>query len=218
MGISKNDEALFWDAVAQAFREESNHIAKSKSKKIRQIFKRLNPSQKKRLYEIVGINEQTIIETEPKSVEYTDNKGNVRQKIENKEKKYMANERGKRFIQFLARLEVGEAVAFLKASGTLTGPVDDLKYFWKEIQPFLDSITDVDIKRRVRKTILWYLDASSMRDAEVRVVAKELALEMRRQQPWYDHRDTHIRDRRLTIWITLAVFSIAGLTYVFASH
>jgi hypothetical protein len=214
MGIGREDEALFWDAVAQAFQGERN--VKQKSKNIRKIFGRLDHSQKKRLFQTIGINEQEIIETEPKSVEYTDQKGVIRQKIERKEKRCKVNERGKRFIQFLARLDVNEAVMFLKMSGTLTGPLDDLQHFWSVAQPFLDSITDVNIKKRVRKSILWYLGATTLRDAETRVTAKELALEMRQQQPWYDRRDLHNRNVMLVIWTALAVFSIAGLTYVFA--
>jgi hypothetical protein len=212
MGIGSEDEALFWDAVALAF--QGDRGIKQKTQKIRKIFVRLDLFQKKRLFQTVGIDEQSITETEPVSVEYTDAKGNTRQKIEKKEKKYKINERGKRFIQFLAQLEVKEAVGFLKASGTLTGPIDDLKYFWNIAQPFLQSIRNIEVRRRVQVAILWYLGAETLEEAEALVSAKELALANRRQQSWRERERQ--RPREFWIWISLIIFSVVAFTYVFA--
>lgn len=214
MGVGRKDEALFWDAVAQAFQKESNVVKRQKSQKICEICDKLDLSQKKRLYETVGIDEQDFIETEPVSVEYTDPKGNTRRKVDKKEKKYKANERGKRFIQFLARLEIDEAVKFLKASGTLTGPLDDLQHFWEMAQPFLRYIRDIEVRRRVESAVLWYIGAGTLAEAEAIVSAKELALEMRRQQSWRERERQ--RPREFVIWVILIVLSVVAFTYVFA--
>lgn len=214
MGIGKEDEALFWDAVAQAFQGETDDILHQKSKKISVIYECLDHSQKKRLFQTIGINEQEVIETEPKSVEYTDGKGNVRQKIEKKEKKYKVNERGKRFIQFLARLDEKDAINFLKATGTLTGPIDDLQHFWTIAKPFLvNTWNSIGARRRTQDAILWYIGAGTLEEAEVIVSARELTLANRQRQTWRE-REVQ-RPREFLIWITLIVISVAAFTYVF---
>lgn len=216
MGISKNDEALFDDAVAQAFKEETDDkILEQKVQKLRMVFERLDHEERKRLFQTIGIDEQAVVETEPKSVEYTDNKGNQRIKIENKEKRYNVNERGKRFIQFLARLSVDEAVLFLKASATLTGPVDDLTHFWSVAKPFLvKTWNDIETRRRVQEAIFWYIGARTLEEAEVIVSAKELALANRQRQTWREREAQ--RPREFRIWMALIVFSVAAFIYVFA--
>lgn len=221
LGIGKNDEALFWDAVALSLQGETEKDLRTKSRKIRDIFARLNHGQKCRLYQIVGINEQDIIRTEPTSTrEHADTKGNIKYKVGEKKESLKVNERGKRLIQILVCLDTNTAVSLLEASGTLAGPADDLKYFWQEtIQPFLNRITDADVEKQARKLILGYLGATTLQDAETRVTAKRLALEIRQQQPWYDRRNLHDRNVMLITWLVLAIFSIAGLTFVFAfSH
>lgn len=215
MGISKNDEALFWDAVAQAFPGEDDAVIQAKSQKIRDIFTQLNHSQKKRLLQTVGINEQAVVEMEPKSVEYTDNKGNQRIKIENKEKKYSVNERGKRFIQFLARLDTATAVGFLKESATLTGPIDDLTHFWSVAKPFLaDTWNSIEARRRTQRAILWYLESETIEGAEARIIIKEMTLTQRQQQTWREREAQ--RPREFRIWLALIAFSVAAFIYVFA--
>lgn len=201
MGAGENDEALFWSAVALA--KTNGWVDDKGIQSISAIFVKLDYGERKRLYQIIGRDEQNVViemhskttgsqSTQAKgtrkrgsrsggTVKLEDDKGHT-QKITS-----MSNVRGALTIQLLAGMESTKAVEFLRNSGTLTGIPDDIENLYKKLSTFLkETGPEKKVREKLDKAVLVYLGAKAPEDAEAKVAAKEEALAHRRSQSWYE--------------------------------
>lgn len=231
MGAGENDEALFWSAVALA--KQNGWIDQNCLKNVSMIFSKLNHEERRHLYHIIGRDEQSVTieahssETATKSPQARSQRrrsGSIDDKKEGEGKEQVkkttatGNVRGAMTIALLAGMNPDDAVAFLRNSGTLTGIKDDLKHLHEKLCKFLkETEAGKKIRKHMKKTVLWYLEAKTLKEAETKVLAKEQALVNRQAQFWHE-RDLKNRKPLLIIWTALAIFSIAALIYVFTTH
>ncbi|MDP3957207.1 MAG: hypothetical protein Q8Q10_01775 [bacterium] len=222
MGFGKNDEALFWSAVALA--KNNDWIDQTGLKNINAIFSKLNHQEKNHLYKIIGMDEtDVVIEAHSKTVVKPAQAQNMRKRgagtgskeEDGKEMTAKSNVRGAMTISLLAGMNPNEAVKFLRNSGTLAGITDDLGYLYEKLSEFFKNTNaGKKIKAHLKKAILLYLGAKTLREAETKVSAKEQALAQRQTQSWRK-RDLQKRPKLSITWIALVVFSAGAFAYVF---
>lgn len=226
MGIGENDEALFWSAVALA--KNNNWIDPAGLKNLSTIFSKLNHQERNHLYKIIGMDEtDVVIEAHSKATVKSTQAQNMRKrgagagskeedgKEQDKKMTAKSNIRGAMTISLLAGMDPGEAVTFLRNSGTLAGITDDVGYLYGKLSELLKNTNaGKKIKAHLKKAVLLYLGAKTLKEAETKVSAKEQALAQRQTQSWRE-RDLQKRPKLSITWIALAVFSAGAFAYVF---
>ena len=221
MGAGENDEALFWSAVALA--QKNDWIDEIGLANVSVIFSKLNYEEKNRLYKIIGRDEQSVVievhskttSAKPAQAQSTRRRSPQGGKEKVEKTSTTGNIRGAMTIALLASMDPDNAVAFLRNSGTLTGVTDDIEHLYGKLSVFLKNTeAGKRVQKGLRKAVLDYLGANTLRGAEAQVSAKELALAHRQAQPWYE-RIQQKQSVLFMVWCGLVIFSVAALIYVY---
>ncbi len=159
-GFGKNDETLFWEAVALA--ENKGLMNKPQGRQnISFILENLEYWQKKHFFQMIGKDTQSItieVHKEP-SPEDSSLRGRRRAEESDKNKAKIekttmqGNLRGAMIIAFFAGMAPADAVAILKHSGTLTGLTDDIKEVYSRVLGHLNQEKFAPLKRAFLRSL-----------------------------------------------------------------
>lgn len=227
MGIGEKDEALFWSAVALA--QQKGWIKEDGLKNLSAVFSRLNHAERGRLYKIIGQDEQSVVIEMHSKTDATTAKSELAKRRRGSEEKKdgetkepiekttaTGNVRGAMTVALLADMPPDEAVTFLRNSGTLSGPLEDLGYAHEKLCEFLEKTGGgKTLRKRMRAITLGYLGAKTFKEARANVEVKEDALRKRQAQSWIK-RDLTKRPVFSSALVILVVFSAVSFWYVFS--
>lgn len=153
-GIGKNDETLFWEAVALA---ETKELMKKPQgrQNLSLVLKDLEYWQKKHFFQMIGKDTQSITIEVHKVVTPDDTTLRGRRRSEEHDKNkakvekttMQGNLRGAMIVAFFAEMNPADAVAILKHSGTLTGLTDDIKDVYTRVLEHLNQEKFAPLKR-----------------------------------------------------------------------
>lgn len=143
-GFGKNDETLFWEAVALA--ENKGLMKKPQGREnISFVLGQLEYWQKKHFFQMIGKDTQSITIEVHKEPDDSPLRGRRRTAEGEKDKSKVekttmqGNLRGAMIIAFFAEMPRDDAVAILKNSGTLTGLTDDIKEVYGRVLGHLNQ-------------------------------------------------------------------------------
>lgn len=229
-GFGTTDETLFVDAYTLAY--EKGLIDNAALSKLTAINEGLSPLERGRLGLIVGADEQDVkhksstLERNADGSPVLDRQGKVQYSTQ--ETQSRGNIRGMRLIVMLSKMESTDALGFstdalgfLRSTGILNGPIDnlaevvkELPAVWKKIDEFLAA---AKIPERIDKLAFWYLSVDSRNAAMKSIAATRQRIEKQKQMSW-TQREINEQPTTSRVLIALVVMIIMGAIYVFALH
>lgn len=159
-GLGKNDETLFWEAVAMA--ERKNWMKNPQGRQnLSAILKELGHWEKRHFFQMIGKDTQSVTfeahatnaplgaKGRRRSTEATDEDDSA--KIE--KTTMQGNLRGAMIVAFFAEMDPAAAVELLERSGTLTGLTDDAKEVYSKISQYFSQEQFAPLRRTIQTTL-----------------------------------------------------------------